>query len=129
MKHIRALNLSFALALAAALAAAPADAQGKGKDKKDRERTEQARPRSFRPEDGERRSDRWEDEVRLERRGGKRVPEGWCQGKGNPHNTVENCGRSGTRYDPRYDGRRDDRNGSDSYEAAHDRQHREADRA
>ncbi len=126
MKHIRALNLSFALALAAALAAAPADAQGKGKDKKDRERTEQARSRSFRPEDGERRSDRWEDEVRLERRGGKRVPEGWCRGKGNPHNTVENCGPGADRYD-----RRDDRryeSGSGSFDQDHAAYHREQDR-
>jgi hypothetical protein len=39
--------------------------------------------------------------YRLERR----VPPGWCQGRGNPHNTVENCGQGSNRYDRRYDPR------------------------
>jgi hypothetical protein len=33
------------------------------------------------------------------------VPPGWCIGRGNPHNTVENCGRGSNRYDRRYDPR------------------------
>jgi hypothetical protein len=139
--RIRSLQLSLMVALAAALAAAPADAQGKGKGKdKNRERTEQVR---FREDDRRRDDDdRWDDDdVRLERRDRRQVPPGWCRGKGNPHNTPENCGnaRDRRRYedrrddDRRYeDGRYDDRYGrygsSGSYQEAHQAFHREHDR-
>ena len=139
--RIRSLQLSLVMALAAALAAAPADAQGKGKGKdKQRERTEQVRFR-----DDDRRDhdyDRWDDDdVRLERR--RQVPPGWCKGKGNPHNTPENCGyrRDDRRRDDRYDDRRrDDRRYEDrrrddrydtrsgSYQQAHQAFHRDHDR-
>ncbi|HEV7591202.1 MAG TPA: hypothetical protein VGO40_24030 [Longimicrobium sp.] len=35
----------------------------------------------------------------------RRVPQGWCIGRGNPHNTVANCGSGSNRYDRRYDPR------------------------
>lgn len=123
---IRSLQLSFVVALAAALAASPVDAQGKGKGKqKEKSRTEQVRTREYR-------DDRWDQEVRLERRDGKRVPPGWCRGKGNPHNTPENCGydrrRDDRRYDDRYDDRRRDDRRYGSFEEAHRAFHREHDR-
>lgn len=133
--RIRSLQLSLMVALAAALAASPADAQGKGKGNKNRERTEQVRFR----EDDRRYDDRWDDDdVRLQRRDRRQVPPGWCRGKGNPHNTPENCGyrRDDRRYDDRryedrrYEDRRyDDRYGrSGSYEQAHQAFHRDHDR-
>ncbi|HEV2734356.1 MAG TPA: hypothetical protein VGV85_05925 [Longimicrobiaceae bacterium] len=136
--RIRSLQLSLVMALAAALAAAPADAQGKGKGKdkdKQRERTEQVRFRDDDRRDRDDDDDRWDDDdVRLERR--RQVPPGWCKGKGNPHNTRENCGydrrdddrrRDDRRYDDR---RRDDRydTRSGSYEQAHQAFHRDHDR-
>lgn len=38
--------------------------------------------------------DRWtlSRDRRSLSRNGRRVPPGWCQGRGNPHNTAENCG-------------------------------------
>lgn len=140
--RIRSLQLSLMVALAAALAASPADAQGKGKGKdKNRERTEQVR---FREDDRRRDDDddRWDDDdVRLERRDRRQVPPGWCRGKGNPHNTPENCGYDRRRDDRRrdddrrdddrrYEDRRyDDRLGrSGSYQEAHQAFHREHDR-
>jgi hypothetical protein len=132
--RIRSLQLSLVAALAVALAASPADAQGKGNknDKnRDRGRTEQVRSR-----DSDDR--RWDDDVRLRRRD---VPPGWCQGKGNPHNTPENCGYDRRRDDRRYDDRRyDDRRYEDrryddrrydgrygSYDEAHRAFHRQHD--
>ncbi|MBW3572367.1 MAG: hypothetical protein KY467_14795 [Gemmatimonadetes bacterium] len=87
-------NLPLAIALAAALSASPAMAQGNGKGKgnSDRDRVEQRDRR-------DRDDDRWEDDDRREprferrddRRGERRVPPGWCRGRGNPHNTPANC--------------------------------------
>ena len=99
------LSLTFALALAAALSASPALAQhgnghGNGKGKH-----ESGEVRRDRDDD---RGDRRRDDVRLERRSSRRVPPGWCIGRGNPHNTVANCGYRANhqyydrRYDPRY---------------------------
>jgi hypothetical protein len=125
MKSMHTLNFSLVMALAAALSASPLVAQGKGKahGQGKKHKTEQVR------EDrrGEDRSDderRWEDDVRFERRGDRQVPPGWCKGKGNPHNTPENCGygasRRDRRYDDRYDGdaRYDRRSGSFDQEHA-----------
>lgn len=145
MKRMRSLQLSFVVALAAALAVSPADAQGKGNGKgkqKEKARTEQVRDRDYR--DDRRDDDRWDREIRLERRDGKRVPPGWCIGKGNPHNTPENCGydrdrrdRRDDRYDDRRDRRRDDGRYDDrryddrrygSFEEAHRAFHRSHDR-
>lgn len=137
MKSMRILNVSLMMALAVALGASPADAQGKGKnkDKGKKQRTEQVREdrrdRDDRDERYDRRDGRWEDDVRLERRGDKRVPPGWCKGKGNPHNTPENCGhdasrRGDRRHDDRYDrDRRYDRRGdSGSFDQEHAEFHR-----
>lgn len=55
--------------------------------------------------------------------GSGKIPPGWCQGVGNPHNTVENCGyaRDAVREDYPISGR----NGS--YDEAHTRFHRDLD--
>ncbi len=88
------LSLSAFLALAAMLAVSPADAQGKGNGngKHDRERTEARR-------EERRDDDRYERErregTRFERRETRSTPRGWCQGRGNPHNTAANCGYRG----------------------------------
>lgn len=142
MKMIR-LNLPLALALAAALAATDVEAQGRGNGNgnrdRDRDRVED-RDRRDRDDD-----DRWDDrrdrrdEPRFERRdsrNGRRVPPGWCIGRGNPHNTPQNCRyNSRSREWERYDSRdrrwetrtvyergtssRDGRYGSGDYASAH----------
>ena len=72
--------------------------------------------------------DRYEDIRYDDRRDTRRnVPPGWCIGRGNPHNTPENCGYSRSRgvndrYDDRYDGN------SRSYAEAHTAFHRQLDR-
>lgn len=83
-------NLPLAFALVAALSASPAVAQKNKNDDRDRDR------------------DRYEqrDEPRFERRSERRVPPGWCRGRGNPHNTAANCrynnrSREWERYDDR----------------------------
>jgi hypothetical protein len=143
------LRLPLALALAAVLSASPALAQnGNGQGKKnERARQEQLREdRRDRDDDDDDRWDRDDDDRRdrdrdytLRRRDSRRVPPGWCIGRGNPHNTRENCGRY-SRRDGRYDGRRsDDRRYDDrrysrsgsyterhrAFHAYHDRQCRE----
>jgi len=128
---------SLALALSGALLASPAAAQGKGKEEgKSRIRPELIRREKLRATG--RADDR--DRGRADRsRDGRRegVPPGWCLGRGNPHNTPENCGygaarRDDRRYDDRrYDDRRyDDRGGRGyaSYERAHEDFHRAHDR-
>ncbi|HEX8831574.1 MAG TPA: hypothetical protein VF705_10430 [Longimicrobium sp.] len=92
------LSLSAFLALAAIVSASPAVAQGKGhgNGKHDRPRQEVRRDDD---RERERRDDRWERErregTRFERRESRNVPRGWCQGRGNPHNTAANCGYRG----------------------------------
>jgi Ni/Co efflux regulator RcnB len=92
------LSLPLAMVLAAALSASPALAQKKGHDQhRDRDRQEVREGRRDRDDD-----DRWDDRRDRDRRDGRltrrNVPPGWCQGRGNPHNTPENCGyrRNGT---------------------------------
>jgi hypothetical protein len=104
-------NLPLVLALAAALSASPALAQGNGKGRgnndDDRRRVEQ------RDRDRDRDDDRWDDDrrddrdsPRFERRDGRRVPPGWCRGRGNPHNTAANCRYNSSRGAwERYDSR------------------------
>lgn len=129
---IRALNFSLALMLAAAVSAVPAEAQqGRGNSKKET-RTQQEDARRDRDRDEARRDrdDDRSDDYRLERRGDKKVPPGWCQGRGNPHNTPENCGyrRDGQYYDPTY-GRSDGRySRGGSYEQRHTDFHSQHDR-
>ena len=95
----------FMLALAFVLAASPADAQGRRGAEK--ERREEVRREEERREDDRQR-------PVLQRRAERAVPRGWCQGRGNPHNTVENCG---------YRAERGDRRGG-SYEQEHAEFHR-----
>lgn len=157
---MRIANITVLSLLLAAtpLALSPAHAQGKSKAKakqsevkKQESRDEHRRPelrrraedrdqrdRDEREDDRhEQRDDRRYDyderfDNRYERRDGKRVPPGWCKGRGNPHNTPENCGYDrDRRYD--WDGpyeRRDDRydprdpdSRSGSYAEAHRRFH------
>jgi len=86
----------------------------------------------------DRRADRawsWGDErYRLSTRRHRDVPPGWCNGVGNPHNTVANCGWSRSRYDSGSGVYRDDggtwRDGDSrygSYSEAHDAFHRHQD--
>jgi hypothetical protein len=89
------LNLPVIAALAALVAASPLTAQGKGHGRGhgNQGRTEEVR----RDRDRDDRDDdvRWERrraDERVSRRSGRRVPPGWCQGVGNPHNTRANCG-------------------------------------
>ena len=94
------LSLSAVLALAAMLSISPAMAQGKGhgnghgrgNDKDDRPRQEARRG----DRDDRRYDDRRNESTRFERRENRGVPRGWCQGRGNPHNTARNCGYRGT---------------------------------
>ena len=60
----------------------------------------------------------------------RNVPPGWCIGRGNPHNTPENCGYSSSRRtNDRYDDRYDDRTSrSGSYAQSHADFHRQLDR-
>jgi hypothetical protein len=95
MKSTR-LTLSAIVALAAMLSASPAVAQGKGNDKH-HERQDDDRGKRRDRRDGDARRDDRRDNDRaqstFERRG---VPRGWCQGRGNPHNTARNCGYRGS---------------------------------
>jgi len=78
--------------------------------------------RAPRPVDAE--DDEWEDEHDG-RQGPPFVPPGWCRGRGNPHNTPENCGPEGRRRrGDRFD-RRQRWDGYDSFEEAHRAFHRE----
>ncbi|HEX2205469.1 MAG TPA: hypothetical protein VHG91_19315 [Longimicrobium sp.] len=117
MKTTR-LSLLLAPFLAVALASAPAEAQGNGRGKQQERARQELRERDRDDDDRwDDRRDRTQDEWyrdrngRLVRRDGRKVPPGWCRGRGNPHNTPENCGysRNGRRYDDRYDRDRDRR--------------------
>ncbi len=108
MKRMRAATLSLALAVVAVMAASPASAQRKDEHRfKEREQA------------GVRYDRRYDDRDRDGRR--DRVPPGWCNGRGNPHNTAANCGydRDDRRRDDRYDRDRrydrDDRRYDDRY--------------
>ena len=142
MKTIK-LSLLLAPLLAVALASAPVEAQGNGNGRgKQQERARQELRERDRDDD----DDRWDDRDRrtqddwyrdrngrLVRREARRVPPGWCQGRGNPHNTPENCGysRNGRRsddrrYDDRYsrDRRYDDRYARNSRLGSYETRHR-----
>ena len=137
----RKFNLPLMIAFVAALSASPAVAQGNGHGRgNDGDRREVRDNRRDRDDD-----DDDEDRPRFERRRSddrssrtystqqRRVPPGWCRGRGNPHNTAQNCRYNSSRsvwerYDSRSgrwetrDGyeRNDSRyGGSSSYEQAH----------
>ncbi|HYH82221.1 MAG TPA: hypothetical protein VEX86_20600 [Longimicrobium sp.] len=113
---MKKLTFPLALVVAAALSAQPVLAQkgngnGHGNGKGN---SSQVRDRDRDHDDDDRRRDRVRDDDRREsrtyrgssdRRLQRRVPPGWCIGRGNPHNTVANCGRGNHRYDRRYDPR------------------------
>ena len=139
------LSLPVALVLAAVVTASPALAQGNSGKGRGHGKQEQRDNRGNRDRDRDddrfSRRDRDDDDRRFSRsstfsgnrfeisrdrrtllRNGRRVPPGWCIGRGNPHNTPENCGgwtwsqnRSiwdwigiGSRDDRRWDDRRRD---------------------
>lgn len=131
-------RIALSLMLLAGLAATDAHAQGHAnkrhqaeKEHRKEQTTRQREPGEYRLEQGEtargewelrrRQDSRWDDRDGEGRR--RRVPPGWCKGRGNPHNTPENCGRGGDRYDGRFD--RDRRRSS--YAVAHDAFHRQSD--
>jgi hypothetical protein len=116
----RTLLILSTLILGLALWSAPALAQGKGNARQqDRAGVEAQRPGTWEiPES----RDRGERQVRRGNGSGK-VPPGWCQGVGNPHNTAANCGYGGV-YDTRGDY---PTSRSGSYQEAHDRFHRDLD--
>ena len=117
-KTIRHAVLPFAMI--AAFAVTDAQAQGRGKEaEKERTKVEQKRQEN----EGREWELRRREGERLEDGRRRGVPPGWCIGKGNPHNTVENCGRRGERYDPRRDDRDSDRRPT-SYAEAHEAYHR-----
>ncbi len=117
----RKLSLPLALLVAATFSAAPVDAQkghgnGHGNGNKHEQRDERRGRGNDRRDDdrhvtrrsGSNDNVRWESrsgdnrwtlsrDRRSLSRNGRRVPTGWCQGRGNPHNTAANCG--GYRYD------------------------------
>jgi hypothetical protein len=98
-------NLALAIALAATLGASQAEAQGNGRGNgngNNRDRHEQRDDRRDRDDDDDdddrprferRRTDdrRTDDRYSRTTTQQRRVPPGWCQGRGNPHNTPENC--------------------------------------
>ncbi|MBW3628467.1 MAG: hypothetical protein KY464_04135 [Gemmatimonadetes bacterium] len=125
--------LPLMLALAVTVAASPVDAQGRGNDKGNgngkaksgevRRGNQEERPALQRRDSDD---DRYDDRngtyddgyyVRTDRQRAN-VKRGWCQGKGNPHNTVENCGYQSSRNRSGYDGR------GGSYEQNHAEFHR-----
>jgi hypothetical protein len=130
----RTMALPLTLVMAALLSAAPAMAQGNSQNRGNA-------PRAELREDREDRDDRDRDRPRLDRRQDKRqdarrntrqVPPGWCIGRGNPHNTPENCGyardRRDTDRDRVYDRNRTvDRRAGTSYEQRHADFHRRHD--
>jgi hypothetical protein len=108
---MKKLTFPLALVVAAALSASPALAQkgghghgnGHGRSGEVHGNRSHDRDDDDRDDDRYRGSDRYRtsNSTRLERR----VPPGWCIGRGNPHNTVANCGPGQYRYDRRYDSR------------------------
>ncbi len=132
---IRSLALALGVLLTFGTMQALAQGKGEGKDKgKAKFKTEQL-DRDRRPEPELRRRDRDDDrydddryerdrrDARDRRYDSRRkgVPRGWCIGRGNPHNTPENCGYDRDRRDRRD---RDDRRYA-SFEEAHRAYHQQ----
>jgi hypothetical protein len=123
------LAAAVAAVLGLSLATSPALAQGKGKAKQqERARAEQQRTGGW--------DDWYPGQVNQRGNGSGKVPPGWCQGVGNPHNTPENCGyyQRDSRTYPVSTGRTGgaptrDRsvNGGRSYDQLHADFHRELD--
>jgi hypothetical protein len=123
-----ALPLTFALAalLSAAPLLAQGNSQGKGKGQ-DRGNPNRVELREDQPDQDRRLQRRDQDRRGNAQQGARRVPPGWCIGRGNPHNTPENCGYNrDTRRDSRwpvYDSRRDSRSSYDQRHAEFHRRH------
>lgn len=105
------------LALLVGLVGAPASAQGKGKSNQAKGSAQvqtEARPQLER---------RGAEDVQygVSGNGSGKVPPGWCQGQGNPHRTVANCGYLGV------SGSNGGIGGYRTYEEAHAAFHRELD--
>ena len=82
----------FLFALVLVLAAAPLDAQGRSGQAKGKQKQEEVRRQEEERRPVLQRRDAEDDWYEYEQQRRTSVPRGWCQGKGNPHNTVENCG-------------------------------------
>ncbi|HET7464954.1 MAG TPA: hypothetical protein VFJ82_27165 [Longimicrobium sp.] len=117
---MKKLAFPLALVVAAALSAQPALAQkghGHGNGHGNGGGKHQTEVRGDRSHDRDDDDDRWDDRQDSRRYRNsttsrssnrtlqRRVPPGWCIGRGNPHNTVANCGTGQYRYDRRYDPR------------------------
>jgi hypothetical protein len=126
-------SLPLVIAFVATLSASPVVAQGNGnghgrgsdkkelrdnRDNRDRDDDDDDRPRFERRRTDDRRSPQRSTSRATQQR---RVPPGWCQGRGNPHNTPENCrynsrSREWERFDTR-SGRWEDRDGYERNES------------
>lgn len=106
---MKKMAFPLALVVAAALSAQPALAQkghGNGHGGESHGRSgEVRRDRDDDDRQDDRRDDRRYRNSTSSRTLQRRVPPGWCIGRGNPHNTVANCGRGQYRYERRYDPR------------------------
>lgn len=122
---MKKLAFPLALVVAAALSAQPALAQkghgnGNGHGRSGEAHGNSGQVHGNRAADRDDDDDRWDDRrddrqddrryrnstsSRSNRTLQRRVPPGWCIGRGNPHNTVANCGAGNNRYDRRYDPR------------------------
>jgi hypothetical protein len=126
MRKAWTLSLPALLAIVMAASASPAQAQTRHPEHKRSDevhRHDDRRPQLRRRDDHDRHHDR-DRAKRHDRRDHSRwdtwsrrrnVPPGWCQGRGNPHNTVENCGYGPGRYDPRAQSGRYERGTYDPY--------------
>jgi hypothetical protein len=126
----RTMALPLTLVMATLLSAAPAMAQGNSQNRGNAPRAELREDRDDRDRDRDRpRLDR-RDTRQDARKGPRQVPPGWCIGRGNPHNTPENCGYARDRRgdDRVYDRNRTvDRRAGTSYEQRHADFHRRHD--
>ncbi len=86
-----ALTLPACLAITALVSASPAVAQGKGHGNGHGGGKSDHSGHEVRRQD-----DRRSGPARSQARTTRSVPRGWCQGRGNPHNTARNCGYRGS---------------------------------
>jgi hypothetical protein len=125
----RTMALPLTLVMAALLSAAPAMAQGNSQNRGNAPRAELREDRDDRDRERDRDRPRLDrrDTRQDARRNTRQVPPGWCIGRGNPHNTPENCGYARDRRadDRVYDrNRTEDRRAGTSYEQRHADFHR-----
>lgn len=96
MRAVRTLVFCLMAALTAALYVSPLPAQSASGGKKARAEHAATRPELQKRPGGQVKQTRQQDhravQVRNARQAQRHVPPGWCIGRGNPHNTPENCG-------------------------------------